>query len=184
MKNDNLTNEESQVFEKLKADIKAPEHLKSKVTDRLIQLELIKNETNMKQIHIYWAAATVTALVCGLFIGTTFTNSSVPPTSMNQYALFLYENESFAPNNMSNLVEEYTNWAIAMSDQGKLSGAEKLADNGKWLGNQSTRNSNSALSGYFIILANDFEAALAIANKHPHVRYGGGVEVRPIEKLN
>ncbi|QSE95864.1 YciI family protein [Fulvivirga lutea] len=184
MKNDNLTPKEIQALENLKAGIKTPERLKNKVTDRLIQLELIKKETKMKQIHIYWAAATITALVCGLFIGTTFQDSTTPPTDMNQYALFLYENESFAAANMSDLVEEYTNWAIKMSEKGKLSGAEKLADNGKWLGNQSTRNSNSALSGYFIILANDFDEALAIAEKHPHVGYGGGVEVRPIERLD
>jgi hypothetical protein len=36
------------------------------------------------------------------------------------------------------------------------------------------------MSGFFLIRANDRDEALAVARTHPHLRYGGSIEVREI----
>lgn len=84
------------------------------------------------------------------------------------------------------LVEEYSAWAGSLAQAGRLVGAEKLTDAGSAVsgdGDETVRSSvPGAVSGYFLVRAADEAAALAIARESPHVKYGGIVEVRMIER--
>jgi hypothetical protein len=84
------------------------------------------------------------------------------------------------------LVEEYSAWAGSLAQAGSLVGAEKLTDAGAAVsgdGEEAVRSSVvGAVSGYFLVRAPDEAAALAIARESPHVKYGGVVEVRMIER--
>jgi len=46
---------------------------------------------------------------------------------------------------------------------------------------QNLHEEHSSLGGYFLIKAQDMNAALAIARTCPHLKYGGSIEIRPIE---
>lgn len=182
-----LTPQDKEAMRKIRESIATPEDLEENVIARLKEKQLITNNNNIMKLkqHLIWAAAAAVALMCGFFIGQNFNEQQTTiPGDMNKYMLLLYENEQFQPKEISLMVEEYTNWATELAQQGKLDHAEKLADNGSWLGNTSAKNKQSSVTGYFVLLASDLEEATALAKTHPHIDYGGGVELRPIDNLN
>lgn len=89
-------------------------------------------------------------------------------------------------------IEEYSAWARGLAEQGKLSAGEKLANKGVVLsgtGERPTSRSEqpggkkAGVAGFFIIAAASQSDALAIARTCPHVRHGGTIELRPIERI-
>jgi hypothetical protein len=89
------------------------------------------------------------------------------------------------------IIEEYRQWAIAREQEGRLVSAEKLADatrvmtgTGERLAVATHSATDRILGGYFLITAPTLEDAVALAKTHPHLKYGGEVEVRPVEKTN
>ncbi len=178
-----LSDREKELMKELANENLLPPELERKTIDTLKKQGLLKTRT-MNTKFLTGIAAAVVALICGFFIGQNFQDLPESNNVTEKYALFLYENEEFAGGNEMALVEEYTNWAVELSQEGKLESAEKLAMNVKWLGSGSVQNVTSQLSGYFIIYASDEKEALAIARTHPHTRYGGGIELRMIERLD
>lgn len=88
-------------------------------------------------------------------------------------------------------VREYGAWAREARRAG-LVGGEKLKDearvlraDGGRLGVAAGRESDvgSGVSGYFIIRARDYEHAVSIARDCPHLKHGGTIEVRQIDRL-
>lgn len=180
-----LTDKERNLFEQLNQATQAPLYLETKVKDALVDKKLInKNSNTMTRTTFIGIAATITALLCGFFIGKNFTSTTTTPNTMNKYILLLYENEEFKGKEEAQMVDEYTYWAMKISESGHLESAEKLADKSEWLGNTHTRYSESKMVGYFVLLAKNYEEALALAKTHPHMGYGGGIELRPIENLD
>jgi len=149
-------------------------------------VELQKRKLLKSNLTVKWWLPSLAAAVVFFIVGyfsTSFLQKTIP-ASQQQYALFLYENASFTVVDENRLVQEYTTWAVNLSQQEKLAGAEKLDDDiAVWLGESSVKNVNSAISGYFIIYAQNLEEAQEIAKSHPHITYGGGIELRPIELL-
>jgi hypothetical protein len=89
------------------------------------------------------------------------------------------------------IIDEYRQWALDREKEGRLVSAEKLADDTRVMagrGDQmtvaTTANSDRALGGYFLITAPSLDDAIALAKTHPHLKYGGEVEVRPIESTD
>ena len=87
-------------------------------------------------------------------------------------------------------VREYTAWAREARRAG-LVGGEKLKDEARVLragggrldvaaGHES--DVGSGVSGYFIVRARDYEHAVSIARDCPHLKHGGTIEVRQIER--
>jgi hypothetical protein len=86
------------------------------------------------------------------------------------------------------IFNEYRQWALDREQEGRLVSAEKLADDTRVMtgrGDQmqiaTSAHSDRALGGYFLITAPSLEDAIELAKTHPHLKYGGEVEVRPIE---
>lgn len=86
------------------------------------------------------------------------------------------------------IIAEYRQWAMDRAAEGRLVGAEKLASATRVMtasaGNvtiESSPDSDRVLGGYFLITAASLEEATELAKSHPHLKYGGEVEVRPIE---
>ncbi len=86
------------------------------------------------------------------------------------------------------IVDEYRQWAIDREKEGRLVSAEKLADetrvmteSGDRIDVATTADTDRMLGGYFLITAPSLDDAIALAKTHPHLKYGGEVEVRPIE---
>ena len=74
-----------------------------------------------------------------------------------------------------------------LSEQGLLVSAEKLKGDAFVLeGDKVARLDQRpvgerVLGGYFLIKAPTMERAREIASTHPHLKYGGEVEVRPLD---
>jgi len=86
------------------------------------------------------------------------------------------------------IISEYRDWANARASEGRLLSAEKLADDtrvmagrGEALTIAESASTDRVLGGYFLITAPSLDDAIALAKTHPHLKYGGEVEVRPIE---
>jgi hypothetical protein len=86
------------------------------------------------------------------------------------------------------VIDEYRDWAIAREAEGCLVGADKLSDEARIMTKNEgeiaiaqTLDDTRVLGGYFTITAKNFDEAVEIAKSHPHLKYGGEVEIRPIE---
>jgi hypothetical protein len=84
------------------------------------------------------------------------------------------------------LVAEYGEWAGMVAEQGRLVSAEKLADDGgEWVSPDSStldERMRQPVEGFFLVKADGYQQAVALARGHPHVAYGGTIEVRQIDR--
>ena len=127
-------------------------------------------------------AASVILLLGGMWLGRT--SSSV--TDSPRFALFLLEDSTFQGTRSvghDSLVAEYSAWAGALAQQGKLVLGEELGNQAWPLGASggNGRAMAQAITGLFVLIATGEAEALAIARSCPHLRYGGGIVVRPIQ---
>ncbi len=148
--------------------------------------------SNRTQLAV--AAFVILALLVGYQTGR-ITREPVQPVSAagSEFLLLLWEpaqapGGSDIPDEPA-LVEEYTAWADVLAGQGRLVGAEKLADDpGVWLaGGAAARTGPDPgawpnIGGYFVITAADLDSAIEIARQSPHLKYGGAIEVRLIDQ--
>ena len=188
MEEESWSKEEQEALERLSGEQYYLENLKTRVQKQLLEQGLIIQSNlkfdKMKKTFIQLAASLL-ILLSGYFLGKLNNKSATNFSDMNTYALFLYENDEFVAEDPESLVNEYTNWAGELARDNKLAYAEKLNDEKDyWLGKTTVQNHTSKLTGYFVFYATDFAAAQKIARTHPHTRYGGGLELRPIDKIN
>lgn len=98
------------------------------------------------------------------------------------------EHQDVTPAQMDSIVGEYRAWALRLRNEQKLVGAEKLQDEaGRWLdpaGTLTVADSDEHVSGYFVIRAQNYDDAVAIARASPHLKYGGTIEVRAIQNTS
>ena len=130
----------------------------------------------------FWPAAIAAGLL--LFAGGfTLGRAPRPAPDLPRYTLLLYEGPEFNPGAApeSQLVAEYSEWAGKLARQGRLQAGEKLGAR-EWSLGQGKSVERQAPAGFFIITARTDEEALAIARRCPHLRYGGTVSLRPIER--
>jgi hypothetical protein len=81
-------------------------------------------------------------------------------------------------------VREYRAWAAELEARGSLAGAAKLSDGGSTVvppGTVSDDPLPDDLQGYFVIMAQNLQQAVAVARTCPHLRHGGKIRVRPID---
>jgi hypothetical protein len=107
-------------------------------------------------------------------------------SSSQQYLLLLYDTDAtsrLSPAAMSAVVSEYSAWARGLRSRGKLVTAEKLSSApGEWFGGQVAAVGGEHVGGFFLIRVKSPEEAKQIASECPHVRHGGRVELRAIQK--
>ena len=130
------------------------------------------------------AAGLVVAMVVGY--GFARWRVSPPADASQQYLILLYDTDAtshVSPAAMSAVIAEYSGWARGLRSRGKLVTAEKLSDApSAWFGGQVASMGGERLGGFFLIRAGSAEEAREIAAECPHVRRGGRVELRAIQK--
>jgi hypothetical protein len=107
---------------------------------------------------------------------------------MSQFMLLLYEDPSqwgkLSPDEMQKAIEKYTAWRQKAVDSHRLA-----EDPGKVIRSQAgkTRTTDGpysetkeVLGGYYTIEAANYDEAVKKALTHPHLEYGGTVEVRQV----
>ncbi|MBM3522989.1 MAG: transcription initiation protein [Alphaproteobacteria bacterium] len=116
---------------------------------------------------------------------------------MARYILFLHERPEafarFSPAEMARIIGEYRAWAQSLRTRNALAGGEKLADDpGRVMRAKGSdvvvadgpyAESRELVGGYFIVIADSYDAAAALARDCPHLRYGGAIELRAIHEL-
>ena len=131
------------------------------------------------------AAGMVAMLGTGAVLGRASAPAVAPDVSSmsgSHFLLVLRGAEPAVDIAREQLVGEYTAWASDLSRDGSLvAGAELAADGGRWVGlDDPAGDGGIPVSGFFLVSAEDYDAAVAIARGSPHLAFGGVIEVRRI----
>ena len=113
---------------------------------------------------------------------------------MAQFMLFLYDSPkdwaSVSPEEMQTALQKYMDWAKQpfyrgsqrlAEDVGKVirggKGGEPRATDGPY------SETKEVLGGYYLIEAADYDEAVKLTLSHPHLEYGGTIEVRRVWEM-
>lgn len=129
-------------------------------------------------------------LLGGLGLSSIFAQTP-PANSVSVFILLLHEDVGFKnlPDKAAQ-VQEHRVWADNLGKAGQLVDAARIKDDGMTSGSKNTRKITAAelpgkgmgVARYFIIRAADAMEASKIASTCPHIRYGGVVSVRELER--
>jgi hypothetical protein len=114
---------------------------------------------------------------------------------MPDFILLLYRQAgpraALPPEQMAAITRDYLGWGEKQRAAGHLKAGEKLGDDaGRALSVQAGRvvmtdgpyaESKELLAGFYLISAADYGEACRIAESCPHLKYGGGIEIRRID---
>jgi hypothetical protein len=181
-RDEDLTQEEAKALRSLAASGEPPEALERATVERLRARGLIGVSRRPWLSWLLAAAAGVALFAAGIAVGR---RPPAPPSgeAMPRFALFLYDapsEASLTEAQMRERVSEYRSWAMRLRESGGEIRGEKLGPESRRLG--AAAPSGAPLGGYFIVSARDWDAAMAVARSCPHLRHGGTIEVRQIEK--
>lgn len=96
----------------------------------------------------------------------------------------------YTPEQMQQEIRKYSQWARRLSEAGKLEAADKLVDDGgktvrmragQYVVDGPFTEAKEAIGGFFVVKAENYEEAAAIAKDCPGLVRGAVVEVRQIE---
>src|SRR4051794_17326680 len=112
---------------------------------------------------------------------------------MSQYLLLLYQDssgmQSVSPEEMQNAIEKYIGWAqrpyVKQSQRlGADTGRVIRANGGKPHATDGPYSeTKEVLGGFYLIEAGSYDEAVKLAMDHPHLEYGGTVEVRQLWEM-
>jgi hypothetical protein len=109
---------------------------------------------------------------------------------MPQFLLLLYEDPSgwqkLSPEEMQKALEKYVGWTrkpftVDSKRLGEDLGRVIRSQNGKpRVADGPYSETKEVLGGFYLIEAADYNEAVARASDHPHIEYGGTIEVRQL----
>ncbi|MEO3432952.1 YciI family protein [Inquilinus sp. CAU 1745] len=114
---------------------------------------------------------------------------------MPHFMLFFHERPADAlastPDEATAAIEDYKRWAESVAAKGKMRGGEKLTnDGGRHLrveddevteGEGPFAETADAITGVFVIEADDYDEAVALSRTCPHLKGRQWIEVRRLE---
>ena len=112
--------------------------------------------------------------------------ASASTDSKPRFLLLLYDSSNPAATptaaQKAAIVAEYSAWARSLASEGLLVAAEELsASSPEWYGGSVRTVDGARIGGFFLIRARDLSEARQIAERCPHLRHGGRIELRPIQ---
>ena len=175
-------------MEDLRVDAAPPPALERATLARLKSEGLVRRPVLLRggALRLLAAAAALAIFGVGLGVGrwTLQGRAASGADSAPKFVLFLYDAPSepaMTDAQMQERVSEYRNWAIGLRKSGTSITGEKLTrERHERLGPAAT--GAAPLGGYFVISAKDWSAAMEVARSCPHLKHGGTIEVREIEK--
>lgn len=185
-----LSPEELNDLRALRAGPNPPAALESRVVQSLRQQGRLSRRNILPRFLA--VAAALLLLVGGWFGGRMFPFTHVAP-SQPRFILLLESSDRSAPPQITHdsqeeqaRAQEYIQWARSVRANGRSVSGERLADSGEALDLRGTADeqwkpSSGSLQGFFIISAANLAQAADLARQCPHLRYGGRIEVRPID---
>jgi hypothetical protein len=173
------TPQEQNLLSHLPREASPPPHLEHRIATALFARRRIKPWVQLA------AAAAIAIIGFGAGFGTG--RSAIPVESASPRFLLLLR-KGAEDERSPKQVPDYVAWARAASEAGILVGGEKLSDEG-WiiappaLVQPTTHLDAGEIGGYFMITAPDLQKATEVALETPHLRYGGTIELRPVQEL-
>lgn len=181
MSEDQLSENEKQIFDQLNRKVNPPEELLNQTIQQLKSEKLITSKSITMKTYLKWAASVV-AIVLTFYIGR-FTAGGVNIDPNQGYMLILHEDEQFQPGDPNQMFKEYGAWMMntfakgVMIDGQELSNETTFIDRNKEVVYRDGK-SEPKVTGYFILEASSMEEAIAIAKENPHIKYGGSIELK------
>lgn len=197
---DDLDTEERRALDLLVKETMPPPFLEERIVQALKTANLIRSPRSGRrfsypQIGIA-VAASLALFVLGAVVGTRWASGSSKRPDLPEFMLVLRgsakESQARSSDEIRKSVAEYSAWAGEIRKTGMLLGGEKLKDEARLLSVSDGRASvsenpapsaDSVVEGYFLIQATDYQQAVTIAAGCPHLKYGGIVEVRQIDRF-
>ena len=114
---------------------------------------------------------------------------------MSQFLILLYDQpgtwEKISPEEMQKAIQKYWAWGDRLRTQGKMVGSNKLTAEGRVMRGHSKvhvtdgpfTEGKEILGGYYLFEADNYDQAVDISRDHPHLEYGGTIEVREVQVL-
>lgn len=176
-----------------------PAFLEERVVERLRDANLIR-ASSLGRFRGYPALITAIALslvtfFVGAFVGTRRSVAAAPAQPAGYLLIVRAANAQFEPKNPQEellRVKEYSAWARDLGQRGLMVGGEKLKDDvnvlntavdGRQVNENRANLSEGGVAGYFLLPSSDYDQALSIARTCPHLKHGGAVELRQIERF-
>lgn len=94
--------------------------------------------------------------------------------------------KSLSPEEIQNAISQFWTWFERLSNERKIKGGHRLADEGKILAGKNSitdgpfGESKEVVGGYWFMVADSLEEATELAQGNPCLDYGITVEVRPV----
>ena len=192
---DELTPEEKRALTALGNATPPPPGLEEATLSRLRAEGLVRRRGRSGNASRLLAAAAALALfAAGLAVGRRSFPSTASATAAAamassgvegpRFVLFLYDaptEPAMSEAQMQDRVSEYRNWASGLRQRGASIRGEKLQP-GRTERLGPAAAGEAPLGGYFVISAKDWDAAMEVARSCPHLKHGGTIELREIEK--
>ena len=196
---EDATPQEREAFRRLAKEKMPPPFLEERIVESLKGQSLIRTSklgqwSSFPKIGAALAAS-LALLIIGIAIGVWWAAAPSNKASLPEFMLVLreaaQESQPATSEEAIRRVKEYTAWARRVERDGLLVGGEKLKDearllnvvDGRAVSESQPHLTENAIGGYFLIQARDYEHAIAIAEGCPHLKYGGKIEVRQIERF-
>ncbi len=191
---DDLSNEEHGALRSLKSERLPPPGMEARVVAHLRKRGLLRSGPGRRWLLVAAGLAACLGLFfAGVEIGarrSPLPSQPVPSQPAGErFILLLYEGAAYvhsAPGGERDRIAEYSAWARDLSQSGEFVTGEKLKDGEVLLGSKALplgRNQPGSLGGFFIIAAKDPEQAREIARTCPHLRHGGWIVIRQIDRV-
>ena len=184
MSEDKLSNNERRLFDQLPRTKEPPRSLEKNILNKMKKEGLLAEKAN-RQVYWKWSmslAASILLFISGIYFERINTSEMIEIEPTKGYVLLLHEDNRFSPGDPMEMYTEYNTWMTETFEKGvKITGQELkeeavLVDQG---GQTSTASAERRTTGYFILEAENLEMAVQVAQKNPHIKYGGTIEVKP-----
>lgn len=116
---------------------------------------------------------------------------------MPKFLLLLHDDPApflaMSPQQMQAAIEQYMAWGARLRERGLLGQSHKLADepgrvvrsnNGKVrVTDGPYSETKEVLGGFYVVMADNYDAAVELTRDCPHLQHGGTIEVRQIDEM-
>lgn len=196
---DELSAEERRALDGLAREKVPPPVLEERVVEALKHSQLLLPSGSVSGVRarsVGLAVAASLVFMLGALAGSGWASKAGQKDNGPGFMLLLRSapgpRQSRSSDEVSRMVEEYGKWAGQLRGQGVHVDGEKLGSETRvlrGLGGRVEVSENQMdasphpIAGYFLVEARDYEHAVRIAEGCPHLKYGGTVEIRRIERF-
>lgn len=197
---DELSAEERRALDGLAREKAPPQPLEERVVGALRREGLIRpagSAWRRRAPRLGLAlAASLLFFVLGTLAGARWGSAPERRSGAAEFMLVLRsaaeQSQPPSPDEVRQRVGEYSHWAGQLRRQGVRVDGEKLrrearivrgTDAGAAVSEDRAETGRDAIAGYFLIEAQSYEQAVKVAEGCPHLKYGGTIEVRQIDRF-